>query len=404
MKRLLRVLLSVILVLQICVTGVRAGSVAAAEEGTEKAETGAAGFWKLTEMKSGEETVTREQLASYEKMGAVIYMEFREDGTFLISGVSQEPMSGTWDEKAVMVQGNSIPYTLDKNEIRIEVEENHMVFERVDRDTLYGLLGYKEGILDETVKYSEEEQVLLDTEDIQAKITGYEADLTGFAVKVHCENKSGHKVIVSAPICVLNKYSINPNWALALAAGESKDTSIVFSPIELEKCGISSVDELILRLKVVDSENWTTMIENEQFTFYPTGKKAEEIRAEDRKPAEKEQIVLDNDVCTFILQGAAEEPNLGYGISCYVENKSDIPLTFLWSGSSVNGTDAASLYAVELLPGTRGYSKGYFLKATLEEKEIKVEDIREIRATLSIYNREGEFPESVASQEFTYTP
>lgn len=424
--RWVRRVLSLALVLQLCLAGaVAAGAAeprtaglketgkaakaveAAAAEGaeTQTASNPAVGLWKLSGMTGSEGAISPEELKAYEAAGVVIYMEMNEDGTVVIHGLTEDQAVGTWDDKAVTVNGSPASYTLDGDKLTLKIAEDSMEFERTTQDAVYALLGYKAGVLDEKVEYLKEEQTILDTDDVLIKITGYQADMKGFVVKLHCENKGDKKLVVNADNSVLNKNEIDPTWAVILDAKETKDTEMTFSPLDLEKCGITAVDEIILRMQVADSEAWTMVTEDAMATVYPTGKKAEDIKAADRKPVDKEVVVVDNDDCTFILQGASDKEILGYGVNCYFENKTDKMLTVTWNSTKVNGQDVIAYYAEEVLPGSRGYSKALFLQGSLEEKGITDNaDVKEIAGTLKVYTSDEKTPETLVEQEFTYAP
>lgn len=395
MKKLLSLLLSAALVLQIC--GVMVW-------GAAEGETGPVGFWSLIEMTMDGETMTREELEKFADYGLVIYMEIREDKTVTISGMGTAALTGTWDEQTVTIEESPVPYQLEGDIFSLSMNGNSLIFERTTMEAIYDKLGYRTDVLDESVEYSKEEQTLVDQDGISAKITGYQADMSGFTVSVKCENQSDHGVLLSTEKCVLNKYAIDPTWALSLEAGESKESSLSFSAVEIAKCGFSSVDEIIFSMKAIDSSTYSTILEKEIVTVYPTGKKAEDIVVTDRTPVENEEVVVDDENCTFILQGAGEQPGVGYGVSCYFENKSDRELTFIWSNSTLNGKDVTAFYALSVLPGTRGYNKAYFLSGSLESEDLSADEITEVKATLRIYDTVEGVPETLLEKEFSYTP
>jgi len=372
---------------------------------TQTVSNPAVGLWKLSGMTGSEGTISQEELKAYEEAGVVIYMEMNEDGTVVIHGLTEDQAVGTWDDKTVTVNGSPASYTLEGDKLTLQIAEDSMEFERTTQDTVFALLGYKAGVLDETVEYSKEEQTILDTDDVLIKITGYQADMKGFTVKLHCENKGDKKLVVNTDNSVLNKNEIDPTWAVILDAKETKDTEMTFSPLDLEKCGITAVDEIILRMQVADSEAWTMVTEDAMATVYPTGKKAEDIKAADRKPVDKEVVVVDNDDCTFILQGATDKEILGYGVNCYFENKTDKMLTVTWYSTKVNGQEVTAYYGEEFLPGSRGYSKALFLETSLAEKGITDNaDIKEIGGTIKVHSTDEKPPETLVEQEFTYAP
>ena len=429
MKRIWALLLAVILSLQLCglcspVFG--AGTDAASNESktasaeneaksgsaenaktaspaeTAPAKTGSpVGVWKLTEMNSDGQITSKEDLEKLELVNMVFYMELLDGGKAFISGFGED-MEGTWDESSITFNDTPVPYTFDKDKGTISFEQNSskMTFERSTIEAIHAILGYVEGVLDETVQYSKEEQVLLDSEEASVRITGYKADPTGFTALIHCENKTDHDLMISTGNSYLNKYKIEPIWAVTLDAKESEDSAMVFKTPDIAKCGISAIDEMILSVNVIDAEKWESLGDSENITVYPTGKKAEEIKVPDRTPAKDEKVLVDNDDFAFIIQGAGENLLLGYCADCYFENKTDKPLTFMWTKSQLNGTDISSYYAEESLPGTRGYSQAAFMKSSLEEKQIG--EVKEIKFTLQVYDTDTY--NKIFEEELTCTP
>ena len=414
-KSVKKLLLSLILVCLICGGSLRVnaaalyGTAAAGGAAVEKTDTddgaakteGPVGIWKLAEL-TGENPVSKEDVQQYESLGQVIvYLEIREDGSFMMS-LFQEEIDGTWDADNLTVEGESIPYTISGDTLSLQNPNgDEMLFDRSSKEELDSIQGYKEGVLDETVSYTEEEQTILNIDEASLIITGYKADKKGFTVSLKCENKTDHRIMLSAVTCVLNKYAISQPWAISLEGNESKDSEMTFSIFALEKCGISAIDEMILEIKAIDAEDWTTFEEGTVTAVYPTGKKPEEIKAAERAPAENEKVVVDNEYCSFIIEGAAANHALGYAVNCYCENKTEDTLTFMWSEEYLNDQDVTGLFAQKLLPGTRGFADALFMQNGLEQSGIKTDEIKSVRARLKVYDSELNV---VADVEFTYQP
>ena len=357
------------------------------------------GVWKLIEMDTNGEITDREKLEAIESMNMVMYMEFKSDGTFSISGFGED-MEGTWDESSLSANDNAVPYTIEKDTIILQKDSSKMTFERTTIEEIYAILGYQEGILDESIEYSKKEQTILDTKYAAARITGYNADPSGFTITIRCENKTNHRIMISTGNTAINRCMISPTWVASLDAEESRDTPMIFKTTDLAKCGISAADEVILTIKTIDPENYEILGENTVVALYPTGKKAEEIKAPDHTPSEGEKVLVGNDDFTFAIQGAGEDALLGYCADCYIENKTGKPLTFMWTKSRINGTDISSYYAEEALPGTRGYSRAAFMQSALEDN--KIEEIKEIKFTLQVLEKDTY--NKIYEEELTWIP
>lgn len=368
----------------------------------EKQE-GLVGVWKLTDMSQGGESVlSKEQIEASEKMGIVIYMVFNDDGT--VTTMFGEEEHGTWDDSSIIVNETAVAYTLDGDTLTLTGnDDSSMTFERSSQEVINSILGYKEGVLDESVSYAQGEQSILDTDKVAVTVTGYSADKTGFIVKVRTENKTEDPIMITTDSYAINKNMLQLKWAVSLDAGESKESEIKSTIAELEKCGISAADEILLTLKVIDSKTYETLVSGDELiALYPTGKTADQITAGERTPVEGETVLVDNEYCTFVIQGVEYSQGLGYCVNCYFENKTDHALTMMWEKASLNGQETVSFFAEEVLPGARGYDQSVFLKSALDEKQLKWEDITEIGFTLRVYDSSSGSIETLLQEPYTY--
>lgn len=360
---------------------------------------GLVGLWKVAEVKGEESSLTRDQIATMEKMGRVIYFDFSEDGTVSFLG-----SSGTWDKDAVMIEGDSLSYTIEGNVLKLtNSRDEEMICERTTEEELDAIQGFKEGVLDEKVRYSDQEEQILDSDNASVSITGYEADKTGFKVKLHCKNKTDSKLNISTNKSVLNRYDINSIFAVSLEAKEEKDVDCSFGIDKFEKCGISSVDEMILTLRVMNGESYD-LVDEETVTVYPTGKKAEDIKTPKWNSVDGEQIVIDDENCAFVIQGFDPNHIAGFGVNYFYVNRSDTIQTVRWSEEKLNDQDVSGVCAEEVLPGTCVYGSGFFTDSSLEKAGIKEEDIKKMSATVSVYIKDSTSYRNIENKEFTFIP
>ena len=365
----------------------------------------AAGVWKLTQMTLGESTITTESLKESEALGEVCYMELREDGTATFYNLpDDEDGAGTWDAASIVLDGGAAAYTLgaENKTLSVQAAGSTMTFERTTREAVYAILGYKEGVLDANVKYVQDDEKILSTDDVRVKITGYKVDMKGFTVKLHCDNKGKHRTVISADNSAVNKYNIETAWSVSLAKEESCDSEMLFPVLELEKLGITAVDELTLRLSVYDGKDGDVLSENSISTVYPSGKKADQVVVPARKPVDKEAIVINDAACTFILQGPVQKDAVSSSIPCYIENKTDKVISLVLENSTVNGQPVEGFVGMEILPGTRGYSSVLYMQDALAAKGIT--DITGIAATLKVYAIRDSSLELVSEAAVNYAP
>ena len=382
-------------------------STAVNEDVEETILDGPVGIWDIVGIEQSGESMPEEILESLKsETPTSFYAEIRADGTIFLS-VFGGDREGTWDDSNITISGYSSPYTYDEDKGTLSFSDypdplEVLFLERTTTEAFQSRRGIQEGALDESVQYSEEEQILLDTEQVSVRITSYKADASGFTVSIHCENKTDDPISVDRSFeynpC-LNRYNIKAygEGGVYLDAEESTDFDILFKADDIAKCGISVIEEMILPLEISGMQREETM-----FTVYPTGKKAEEYKVPDRKKVEGEKVLVDNDEITFIVQ-KVENTSSGSSIDCYYENKTEKPLTFSCESLYINGiglTRSDDFFFEQTLPESRGCIQIVFEKSQLEKKQI--EEVNEITFEMFAYDPEGDG--DIFEGVLTYTP
>jgi hypothetical protein len=393
MKRIASLFLAFVMVCMVC-----AVSVPVYADDFDKA----VGVWKLEEM-SGDNTMSKEDLKEYERLGVAMYLKLRKDGTCKFS-LYGDTMEGTWSEYGIVLDNAWFTYILDGDKLVLDNQDgSDMIFTRSSMDEIYKILGYQKGILDEDVHYSTKEKKILDTDIASVVITGYKADMTGFTVSMRCKNKTRNEITIGLDKCVLNKYIFHPEWSETLDKRETLETKMRIIPAEIAKTGISVVDEMILQMHLSNATNGRTIKKGIMATVYPTGRKADQVRTPLRKPVENEYRILVNNTCAYIIQGIDPEDTRGLAVNCYLENRSKGTLNFVWSDVTIDGKPAKTVYEESVLPGTIGYSDVIFLKSEFEGTEINISDLSTIKGKLRVYDKTKTTPQLVQEKEFTYT-
>ena len=296
MKRIASLFLAFVMICMVC-----AVSVPVYADDFDKA----VGVWKLEEM-SGDNTMSKEDLKEYERLGVAMYLKLRKDGTCKFS-LYGDTMEGTWSEYGIVLDNAWFTYILDGDKLVLDNQDgSDMIFTRSSMDEIYKILGYQKGILDEDVHYSTKEKKILDTDTASVVITGYKADMTGFTVSMRCKNKTRNEITIGVDKCVLNKYIFHPEWSETLDRRETLETKMRIIPAEIAKTGISVVDEMILQMHLSNATNGRTIKKGIMATVYPTGRKADQVRTPLRKPVENEYRILVNNTCAYIIQGMAD--------------------------------------------------------------------------------------------------
>lgn len=346
-------------------------------------------------------------------MKLVMFFDIHSDGTLFIKSSNYDEQGclelntlsdGTWDENEIIMNDIRNSYTLDEDILTMERDGAVWTLERSSMEAVNAAMGYKDGVLDENVSYSVQEEVLVDTDDFLMKIKGYKADAFGFSVIFNLENKTDKQIRVKTYKCLVNRCVVNPDWDFTLEAKENTDHALICSALELEKYGIKEVDELILEPCAVYTDYSDFLTEDgKRFTLYPTGKKNVDIQFEDRIPAENETVVIDDENLLFVIQGAEEDFPNGYAVHYYFENRSDKYLWTFFGNTTINDKTISYYFYPSMLPGTRGYIDGCFSLTDLEKAGIKTEDVNIIKGTF--YVEDSEDPDNkLYEQEFSFEP
>lgn len=362
---------------------------------------GAAGFWKLKELEAGEGSMGEDEVASMESFGQVVYLELADDGSATMNSFGQE-MNGFWDDGTVTLNDIPIPYSIDQGVMSLDNAGQTMRMSRTSREELDAILGYQEGVLDETVVYSSDEQSILETEAGTMTITGYQVDPAGLHVNIRCTNTSENQLLFGVNYGVINRYEIDPKWAQTLDPGTTKESSIIFPVKELERCGISVADEIMLNVSLTNFSTWEVLAEKVLATAYPTGKTAADITAAGREPAETDAVAVDTADCSFVVLGAGSDPVLGYVVNYYFENRTDRMQSFVCDNSLVNGTEVLLYGAAEAPAGVRGYGQAVISSSELEKKGIT--EVNEIQFGVKVYDMTEEVPGVMAEGSVVFTP
>lgn len=418
MRKLLKHLLCLGLILQLCSAAALAGETATAEGDSSSTEDkGLPGIWKIVEMNIDGEITTREDSRLMESMKLVTFFNIDSDGTLLMKSSDYDEQGclelstltdGTWDENEIILDGISISYTLDGDNLTMNGDGAVWTLERSSMEAISAAMGYKEGVLDENASYSEKEEVLVDTDEFLMKIKGYKADAFGFSVIFNFENKTDRQILIRTFKCLVNRCVMNPDWEFSLEAKESIDSALTCSALELEKHGITVADELILEPVAFYADSYDLVTEEgKRFTLYPTGKKNVDIQFEDRIPAENETVVIDDENMLFVIQGAEEDFLKGYAVNYYFENRTDKYLFISFIETSINNKKVSYQYFPSMLPGTRGYMKGCFSFTALEEAGINIDEVNIIKGTVKVQDTED--PDNpmyhlMHQKEFSFKP
>ena len=257
----------------------------------------------------------------------------------------------------------------------------------------------------EKLTYTISDEIIVDNDYCVFKIIAARDDrIWGFTLDIYCENKTADKALrFSIDDVSINGYMADPLWGKEVAAGKKTNSEINFGSSALKDNGITSPDAITFTLRVYDSENWLAdNFVKDTFTVYPTGLTADQIEIPARRTSEKEQVVIDNDKCTFVILGTKNDSIWGYTVQGYIENKTDKTVMCSWDDVSVNGYMIDPYWAKTLASGKRAYVDISFSKSGFEENKITA--VEEIEYTLRVYDSNNWMADDLVHEVYRYKP
>lgn len=217
--------------------------------------------------------------------------------------------------------------------------------------------------------YSVQNETIIDTNKLFAEVTGFEAgyeDKDGdkhLIIDIDMRNKLSHeeKIFkqqsaingIGFPSPVLGIYkeeAENKNYNITLPPGETETIKLDINLSDLQKMGVSSVDEIKMTLQCAYNALYAS--EYSEFALYPTGKSAEDIETASLVDESNMTIALDNTDIKIGIVNRNDNTEALYstllgdktGYVFYVFNKMDRYVNLNMSKSAVNGITCYSYY------------------------------------------------------------
>ena len=100
--------------------------------------------------------------------------------------------------------------------------------------------------------------VIVDNDDISVVVTNYdEGGFWGYTANLYLVNKTDKEFTYSVEEVSVNGFMVDPFWADSVCAGESAFSSISWSDSAFEENNITKVEEIEMKLRVYDAEDWS---------------------------------------------------------------------------------------------------------------------------------------------------
>ena len=120
------------------------------------------------------------------------------------------------------------------------------------------------------------------------------------------------------------------------------------------------------------------------------------------QPKFQEQVLVDNEQCTFTVKNIDSTGTFGYTVEVFLENKTDLALMFSLRNVSVNGFMCEPYFAATVSPGMKANEQVNFLESDLTQNGIT--QVTDIAFTLAVYDSTDVLAEYLVEEEFTLYP
>jgi len=245
------------------------------------------------------------------------------------------------------------------------------------------------------------ETVLVDNENCTFAVSLAEENAhLGMTMDALCVNKTDKTLFFTWNSVSVCGYMYDPLWSEEVAPGETVNSTVYIDTWQLEQYGITSVDESQFTLYIFDGADFMAEpVVNEVFHIYPTGLIADSFTSLQRAAVKGEQVIVDNEDACFIIEPMDEDAD-SYILRCYLANKTDRVLLYVWEDVQVNGIAMDPLWSAQVDAGKQAYAQITFDRVALER--VGVELPEEITFRLTAMDSEDWEAEPVLDGEYTY--
>ena len=248
------------------------------------------------------------------------------------------------------------------------------------------------------------DQVLFDETSCMLRINNITVDeVWGLMLNVTCENRTSDTVeMFSLSNASVDGYMINPFWSHEVEPGVSSESSIALSTQEMERYGIVSADEVTLDITVRDSNDYSIdPFCSGSFTIYPTGLSEGSVTYPEYVSPEGSQKLVDNGQVSFTYESQETDDFNGYTLNVYLENLTDLALTYSLNDVTVNGTACNPYWSAVVAPHKKGLAKIAF--SNLADYGI-AGDVSDISFRLTVSNADDYTADPLVDENFTIHP
>lgn len=100
--------------------------------------------------------------------------------------------------------------------------------------------------------------VIVDNENATVIVTDYDpTSIWGYTANLYLVNKTDKELMFSVDDASVNGFMADPFWATSVGGNKVAFSSLSWSSSDLERNGITSVEEIEIKLKIYDANDWS---------------------------------------------------------------------------------------------------------------------------------------------------
>lgn len=222
-----------------------------------------------------------------------------------------------------------------------------------------------------------DETVIYDADGVRITATGLDTDgLMGPELTLRIENGTAQNLVVQPAWCTVNGYMMSDLFSADVAAGKTANESFYFPSTALARCGVDTVAEIGLQLKIIDGGTYQILTTTEGVTLQTSAAGSYTQTYDDSG----EEIYNANGVRVVAQQ--MTEDLFGQNLCFYVENTSDRAVVVESEDVSVNGYMVSNFFYADVVPGARAVEPLTLLNSELEDNGIETVDTVEFSLKL----------------------
>jgi len=225
------------------------------------------------------------------------------------------------------------------------------------------------------------ETVLYDQDGVRITATGLDMQaVLGPELSFQVENSTQQNLVVQPEWCTVNGYMMSDLFSADVAAGKKANDTMYFPSSSLERCGIDTVTDIAMELKILDGETYQTLATTGTVTLQTSAAGSYTQTYDDSG----EEIYNANGI-RVVMQRQAEDL-FGQEIHFYLENTSDRAVVVQSEDVSVNGYMISNWLYADLIPGAHAVEALTLFTSDMEENGI--ETIETVELALNIVDAE----------------